>query len=423
MFNQVSIAGFGCKRFFACIILMLGLASAPAFSVEQEIAWSEDYEAAVQRAASANCVLLLHFYGDYCPPCKLLDKKTFHDPSLVTAINENVVAVKINAEKRKDLAKKYNVNRWPTDVYLYSNGDEIFRGVSDQDPTVYTKKIQRIALHHRDWSLERESIAKNTRGTVRALVADAPRAQPEKTAYANTTFQPTTSQSASSTNNSDPQRITQSALPPAAHASPLKQSLANASPLKQSVAQASPLKQPVAHASPLKQSVAQAAPLKQPRVIDHPHLAKQPLEVPAAPLHVLAETVGLGGYCPVTLVESVGRSSDAVWVRGSASFAVRHRGRVYHCASEQARQTLLSEPDRYTPCLSGFDLVHFFKTGLLVDGKCEFGCIQPNSSKVYLFADVANYQEFERDNERFSRLLDRVTPERVEGRSSQTQYR
>ena len=394
MFNQVSIAGFGCKRFFACIILMLGLASAPAFSVEQEIAWTEDYEAAVERAASANCVLLLHFYGDYCPPCKLLDKKTFHDPSLVTAINENVVAVKINAEKRKDLAKKYNVNRWPTDVYLYSNGVEIYRGVSDQDPTVYTKKIQRIASHHRDWSLEREAIAKNTqRGKVNALVADAPQAQPEKTVYANTTFQPTKSQSASSTNNSDPQRITQSALPP------------------------------VAHAAPLKQSVAQSAPLKQPRVIDNPYLAKQPLEVPAAPLHVLAETVGLGGYCPVTLVESVGRSSDVVWVRGSASFAVRHRGRVYHCASEQARHTLLGEPDRYTPCLSGFDLVHFFKTGLLVDGKCEFGCIQPNSSKVYLFADVANYQEFERDNERFSRLLDRVTPERVEGRSSQTQYR
>jgi thiol-disulfide isomerase/thioredoxin len=384
MFYQVSIAGFGCKRFFACITLMLGLASAPAFSVEQEIAWTEDYDAAVRRAASANCVLLLHFYGDYCPPCKLLDKKTFHDPSLVAAINENVVAVKINAEKRKDLATKYNVNRWPTDVYLYSNGDELYRGVSDQDATVYTKKIQRIALHHRDWSLERESIAENTqRGKVSAIVASAPQTQPDKTGYANTTFQPTKSQSASSTNNTDPQRITQSALPPAAHASPPKQ----------------------------------------PRVIDNPYLAKQPLEVPAAPLHVLAETVGLGGYCPVTLVESVGRSSDAVWVRGSASFAVRHRGRVYHCASEQARQTLLGEPDRYTPCLSGFDLVHFFKTGLLVDGKCEFGCIQPNSNKVYLFADVANYHEFERDNERFSRLLDRVTPERVEGRSSETQYR
>ncbi|MFY8202481.1 MAG: hypothetical protein ACOVLE_17535, partial [Pirellula staleyi] len=81
------------------------------------------------------------------------------------------------------------------------------------------------------------------------------------------------------------------------------------------------------------------------------------------------------------------------------------------------------EPDRYTPCLSGFDLVHFFKTGLLVDGKCEFGCIQPKSNKVYLFADVANYQEFERDNEHFSRLLDRVTLERAEGRSFDTQNR
>jgi thiol-disulfide isomerase/thioredoxin/YHS domain-containing protein len=384
MFNQVSIAGFGCKRFFACIILIFGLASTPAFSVEQEIAWTEDYDAAVQRAASANCVLLLHFYGDYCPPCKLLDKKTFHDPSLVAAINENVVAVRINAEKRKDLATKYNVNRWPTDVYLYSNGDELYRGISDQDPTVYTKKIQRIALHHRDWSLERESIAKNThRGQAGTLVANTQQPQSEKKVYANTTSQSTKSQSASSTNNSDPQRVTQSALPLVAH----------------------------------------AAPLKQPRVIDNPYLAKKPIEVPAAPLHVVAETVGLGGYCPVTLVESIGRSSDAVWVRGSASFAVRHRGRVYHCASEQARQTLLSEPDRYTPCLSGFDLVHFFKTGLLVDGKCEFGCIQPNSNKVYLFADIANYHEFERDNERFSRLLDRVTPERAEGRSSETQFR
>ena len=384
MFNQVSIAGFGCKRFFACIILIFGLASTPAFSVEQEIAWTEDYDAAVQRAASANCVLLLHFYGDYCPPCKLLDKKTFHDPSLVAAINENVVAVRINAEKRKDLATKYNVNRWPTDVYLYSNGDELYRGISDQDPTVYTKKIQRIALHHRDWSLERESIAKNThRGQAGTLVANTPQPQSEKKVYANTTYQSTKSQSASSTNNSDPQRVTQSALPLVAH----------------------------------------AAPLKQPRVIDNPYLAKKPIEVPAAPLHVVAETVGLGGYCPVTLVESIGRSSDAVWVRGSASFAVRHRGRVYHCASEQARQTLLSEPDRYTPCLSGFDLVHFFKTGLLIDGKCEFGCIQPNSNKVYLFADIANYHEFERDNERFSRLLDRVTPERAEGRSSETQFR
>jgi len=388
MFNQVSIAGFGCKRFYACIILMLGLASVPAFSVEQEIAWTEDYEAAVQRAASANCVLLLHFYGDYCPPCKLLDKKTFHDPSLVAAINENVIAVKINAEKRKDLATKYNVNRWPTDVYLYSNGEELYRGVSDQDPAVYTKKIQRIASHHHDWSLERESIAKEAqRGKVSALVANAPPTQPEKTVYANTTLQPTlqptNTQSASSTTKPAPQQIAQSALPRVAH----------------------------------------AAPLKQPRVIDNPYLAKQPLEVPAAPLHVVAETVGLGGYCPVTLIESIGRSSDAVWVRGSASFAVRHRGRVYHCASEQARQTLLGEPDRYTPCLSGFDLVHFFKTGLLVDGKCEFGCIQPNSNKVYLFADIANYHEFERDNERFSRLLDRVTPERAEGRSSETQFR
>ncbi len=399
MFNQVSIAGFIDKSFFARIFLMLVVPTALAFSAEREIAWTDDYEAALQRAASANSVLLLHFYGDYCPPCKLLDKKTFHDPALVTAINENVVAVKINAEKRRDLATKYNVNRWPTDVYLYSNGDELYRGVSDQDPAAFTKKIQRIALHHRDWSLERESIAKNTqRGKINASAANAPQNHPEKTTLASTTFKPTNSQSVSWTDDSKAQRSTQSALPPVVHAAPIKQARIINNPY---LAQ-QPIEVP-------------AAP---------PHdLAKQPLEVPTAAPHVLAETIGLEGYCPVTLVESIGRSSNSTWVKGSASYAVRHRGRVYHCASEQARQTLLGEPDRYTPCLSGFDLVHFFKTGLLVDGKCEFGCIQPKSNKVYLFADVANYQEFERDNEHFSRLLDRVTLERAEGRSFDTQNR
>ena len=31
-------------------------------------------------------------------------------------------------KEKFDLAEKYNVNRWPTDVYLLPNGDELYRG-------------------------------------------------------------------------------------------------------------------------------------------------------------------------------------------------------------------------------------------------------------------------------------------------------
>ena len=395
MFRQLLVGILRSKCCIAGMLFFVGTAVS-VFSAEREIGWTEDYDAAVQRAASSNRVILLHFYGDYCPPCKLLDKKTFHDPALVSAINENVVPVKINADRRRDLATKYNVNRWPTDVYLFPNGDEVYRGISDQDPAVYTKKIHRIALRHRDWTVEREAMAKSAqRHQDKALAANTPQIETVKPVHSGTEGHSVKSQTAAWTASQTPS-------------------------------------QPVP-------TVQQSAPTNH-RVIDNPFAAQQvvaksvgtqressiespPPSPPIAETHIIAETIGLDGYCPVMLIQSIGHPGQSVWVVGSPKYAVRHRGRIYYCASDQARKTLLSDPDRYAPCLSGFDLVHFFKTGLLVDGKCEFGCIQSDTSRVFLFSNVANYLEFERDNELYSRLLDRVTPERVAVRSSETQMR
>ena len=49
------------------------------------------------------------------------------------------------------------------------------------------------------------------------------------------------------------------------------------------------------------------------------------------PQRVLIETVGLGGYCPVSLIEALDQPNANGWIKGKNSFAVRHRGRVYYC--------------------------------------------------------------------------------------------
>ena len=143
----------------------------------------------------------------------------------------------------------------------------------------------------------------------------------------------------------------------------------------------------------------------------------------SATQRVYAETVGLGGFCPVTLIESLDKPNTNGWVEGRKSCAVRHRGRVYHCASERARQTLLSDPDRYTPCLSGFDIVHLCKEGTLHDGKCEFGCIQEGTNRVFLFETKENYDEFTKNSTFYSRLLEDNGPEHVANELNGTQKR
>ncbi|MEQ1824632.1 MAG: thioredoxin family protein [Pirellula sp.] len=504
-----------CFAFIQCFVCICCLLAGNSLSAASEIGWSNDYETSVQRAATSNRVLMLHFYTDNCPPCRLLEKKTFHDPALIDAINENVVPTRINADHRRDLATKFNVTRWPTDIYLFPNGDEIYRGVSDQDPSVYSTKIKRIALRHRDWSVEREVIAKSSqRRQDQAIAANTPQIQAEKPVYYGNAGHPVKSQSTTWAQSLPPikQSVNQTANTPVQTS--LNSSFASSSPTSKRIIDNPYISQPpinnaerfnnatppsidrtstgpdnssVANseqrieptttlppvvakktipAQPVGWQLTQPQPQQpqpqpqpqpqqpqpqQPQQLQQPQLPQpqlqppqlqqqqtiQPQSQPQTQLppqqpspenqndakFILAETIGTGGFCPVALIESIEQSSGTAWIAGSSKFAVRHRGRVYYCSSERARKVLLSNPDKYTPGLSGFDLVHFFKTGKLIDGNCKFGCVQPTTQRIFLFATIENYQEFEREMENYTRLLERVTPERVANRSTDTPIR
>ncbi len=95
----------------------------------------------------------------------------------------------------------------------------------------------------------------------------------------------------------------------------------------------------------------------------------------------------MSGYCPVALDER------GEWTVGNPRIPVRHRGRVYHFSSTNAQEKFLANPDRYAPILSGYDLVHFLKTGELRSGLREYGCWF--KGRVYLFASASNRQYFD----------------------------
>lgn len=48
--------------------------------------------------------IFMDVYTDWCGPCKMLDKQTFHNPDVVKYINEHYYAVKFNGEGNETVA-------------------------------------------------------------------------------------------------------------------------------------------------------------------------------------------------------------------------------------------------------------------------------------------------------------------------------
>jgi uncharacterized protein YyaL (SSP411 family) len=92
----------------------------------------------------------------------MLEKRAYKDPHLVNKINKQMVAIKINGDRQKDLRDRYQITSWPTDVYLTPTGKELYRTTSPQDAAVYAQLVDRVALQCADWNVE-EMAARNPR--------------------------------------------------------------------------------------------------------------------------------------------------------------------------------------------------------------------------------------------------------------------
>ena len=57
---------------------------------------------------------MMDAYTNWCGPCKMLDKQTFHNPDLIAYVNANYYAVKFNAEGNDSINFKGNTYTNPS---------------------------------------------------------------------------------------------------------------------------------------------------------------------------------------------------------------------------------------------------------------------------------------------------------------------
>jgi len=104
----------------ATILILLSVTALPSFAAE---VWRTDYDAAYAEAVRTKRPLLVHFYGQQCPPCRRMEQEVLHQPDVVTLLTTQYVAVKVDAGnpaniKGGQLVQRFGVHALPCDVII-----------------------------------------------------------------------------------------------------------------------------------------------------------------------------------------------------------------------------------------------------------------------------------------------------------------
>lgn len=366
--------------FFLSPLLMSSL-----FAVDL-VPWHTDLEQAIRTAKQENKPLLLHFWRTNCTACQHLESTVFNRQDVASFMGSNYVPVKVNSTQVPAIAAKYRVSRFPTDVILTPNQEEIHRMMTVPNSQQYISQLSAVAFRSgivpkqapqsatgRSFSHRSGSDALRGNQHVGNYASDRPsdydRERPKQ--YADETISQQRPANAPSNRREVMNPFANGARQ--ANYTPENdrqmQYIENATISEKRGDQAGMTNYPrQQRRNDVGQNRAVATPpQRRPGRMEHPPIA-------------------LDGYCPVSLLQ------QEVWKKGDPNWGVVHRGRTYLFSSEQHKELFFARPDHFSPVLAGIDPVELADQGRTIEGKRAHGVVY--KKRVYLFANEENLERF-----------------------------
>lgn len=457
---------------FAAVVF---LAFAGSLSrAEDQLPWATDFAQACQQANAQGKLVLLHFYSDDCPPCVRVEKNVFSQAAVAEAVGKSCVPVKVHVRKSPELATKYRVQQWPTDVFVTSAGQEVTRSVSPQSPDMYIAMTNSVAARagvaafknqaHNiaaapphtspapwapapqnviaqvnaqadavapwmaqgaaDAKLQAQQSAQQIQQSAQQFQQGATQQAQQAWQYAqgqaNQTMTNTTqaAQQATHTAQQTAQQSTQAAADAAKeiinrYAQPMA---AAATPPPAPSSAIAPTVAPASGTMPWQVPAAAVAapPASQPALTLPP--ANPPQVAPAEANPALAPSPAASATTyPIAMGGycPVTLATEKKWKKGQPQFGVMHRRRTFLFTSEIEQKKFLLDPDRYTPVMTGYDPVKFMQTGELVDGSPAYSLTY--RKEVYLFTSDAALKSFWQNPAQFTEGLRQAMSQQERG--------
>jgi protein disulfide-isomerase len=436
-------------------VMMYALLSVPAAAQQPGIHWQQDIESAKAQAKQSGRLVLVHFWAPECGPCLALEQNVFNQPGVAGAIEARFVPVKLNANEYSAMASSFGIMRLPTDVVLTPDGQEIGKLISPPTPAGYVAELSQLAAQYATragQAFERAAaaapappqlnaayaglqVAPNTvPAAVAQLAGGAPdryamppagnaagtvgatSAQPSGTAsmpqqgYVAWSPQPATNPAVNSpavggTNPGATTAANSTAFRynPYGHSNPSAQApTASGNTVPHNVVAPMQMSNSYTAVPPAGAQMATAASAVAPTIGSAQNTVVAAVgpqsELPQAPdtraLPPGAAPLGFEGYCPVSM------RTKWKWVPGDPRWGVMHRGRTYWFVGASEQQQFLTDPDRFSPALSGMDPVLAFDHRQQVPGKREHSIDYDNI--FYMFASEATLQQFAANPDRYA---------------------
>ena len=107
--------------------------------------WEADFESARAEAKESGRPLLIHFYADWCGPCRQMEASVLNSADVLEACGTKCVAVKVNLDHHKEIARTYGVAALPTDVFVSPDGKVLSRNVGKASVNEYVARMDEAA--------------------------------------------------------------------------------------------------------------------------------------------------------------------------------------------------------------------------------------------------------------------------------------
>ncbi|MHB8991936.1 MAG: DUF255 domain-containing protein [Chloroflexota bacterium] len=153
----------------------------PGVHRAREIRWHPWGHNAFRAAKREGKPILMAMTTWWCDECHRMDETTYSDPQVIDRINAGYVAIRVDADRRPDVADRYTLGGWPTTALLASTGELLTSG-GFIPPAEMSALLDRVSLWYQDSQadLRREIADMELRRQELLRCVGAPEGQPTR---------------------------------------------------------------------------------------------------------------------------------------------------------------------------------------------------------------------------------------------------
>ena len=123
-------------------------------SAAETIDWYHWEIDAFEAAKAQNKIILVNVGMEGCAACARMDAETYSNNAVIDRINENFVAIEVDAEARPDIGERYSDWAWPATIFLAPDATQVLAVRGNRLPRNFIPILNDLVTKHDAGTLE-----------------------------------------------------------------------------------------------------------------------------------------------------------------------------------------------------------------------------------------------------------------------------